>query len=110
MPETWTLRDSWPDQPAPDREDWGVFRNGVLVGRVFRQRLSGGREVYAWFLNKLFPINVNVQGNCDTREEATTAFKRSWERAVDQHGIEKVEAALSPNGWHAYQKAQCGSD
>lgn len=106
MSEQWTMRPSWDD--APDDEDWSVRRNGTDIGRIFRQRLTGGRQVYAWFLNKLFPINFNEQGSEDTLDAAKAAFRRSWERSVQQHGIEKVEAALSPQSWHAYLGARGG--
>lgn len=114
MDEQWTMPPTWPGaidiSTGAPKEDWVVVRNGVDTGRIYRRQLSRGREAYAWFLNKLHTINVNVQGESDLLDEAKAEFRRAWERAVAAHGIEKLEAALTPDGWRAYQKAHRGAD
>jgi ribosomal protein S19E (S16A) len=97
MPDHWTMRTTFKEQD-PETEDWAILRNGVVVGRIYRQRLAGNKWAYAWFLNKLFGLNFNEQGREDMLEEAKAAFRRSWERAVEMHGIEKLESVLGRKG------------
>jgi hypothetical protein len=103
MTDRWTMRPTWDD--ATDLEDWVVLRNGVSVGRICRRRLVGGTVAYAWFMNRLFTINANAQGRADTLDEAKAGFRRAWECGLQRHGIEKLEAALDPDAWRAYQNA-----
>ena len=104
MTEQWTAVKS---EFHDGRADYTIKRNGQVVGRI-HERMGGmvRKSDWAWFLNKLFPINFNENGSAESLGEAKDAFRRSWERAVELHGIEKIEAALDPAKWRAYAAVQ----
>ena len=78
-PMPYSRRPTWPDH---DREDYVIRCEGRDVGRVYRRRLPEGHRYY-WtiYISSHVPQvpGVPISGLALTLDEASAAFKRSYE-------------------------------
>jgi hypothetical protein len=70
---TYAMRRTWPDNPESQNDF--VFRcDGVDVGRCYRTRATGSRDVWLWTV-----YGTSRGGMEDTLDEAKRKFKETFE-------------------------------
>lgn len=72
-PPKWTHKNTWKDPGHTIVEDRSVYRDGVRVGRIYKERYGPLKDVYQWFGSW---VGHNNSGRCDTLDEALSEIRK----------------------------------
>jgi len=96
-----------------DNEIDRSYLGGVLFGHLFREDLRGWTYTHGWdrFEEPINLESLTINASCDTREEASRAYRQGWPTTVvleeDVDEIDGIKVVICPNETDGLSCAEC---
>ena len=75
------LKPAWASRPSPREDNYDVFTDGIVVGRIMRALVAPVGSPWFWTLAYGYHHERRpTHGYAATREAAMAAFAKSWRR------------------------------